>query len=268
MSLRAKAAYATRAGGAVVRDPLEGFERVRERVLAHLRPERRPSAVVASPDWHELLHGSLGFSWPCRVESEFEAIWSRVAAGMDEVGLALGKGTFGGWDDGDRAFLRGTYCLARNLRPATVLETGVAHGVSTRFLLEALERNGAGVLWSIDLPPLIDRDLRAEVAVAVPAALRDRWTYVRGSSRRRLAAVMQTLRFVDLFVHDSMHTERNVLFELERVWPALTDHGAIVVDDVDYNRGLERFVAATAGTQALLGAHEQGQRVFGVLLHA
>ena len=35
-----------------------------------------------------------------------------------------------------------------------VVETGVAHGVTSRFILEALERNGRGFLWSIDLPPL------------------------------------------------------------------------------------------------------------------
>jgi hypothetical protein len=33
-----------------------------------------------------------------------------------------------------------------------VVETGVAHGVTSRFILEALSRNGDSHLWSIDLP--------------------------------------------------------------------------------------------------------------------
>jgi hypothetical protein len=38
---------------------------------------------------------------------------------------------------------------------------------------------------------------------------------------------------IDLFVHDSMHTARNVRFELEPVWPALTPGGAVLIDDVE-----------------------------------
>jgi hypothetical protein len=34
----------------------------------------------------------------------------------------------------------------------------------------------------------------------------------------------------DLFVHDSGHTERMMLFELQRAWPAI-DRGAIAAED-------------------------------------
>ncbi|EQD48631.1 hypothetical protein B2A_07910, partial [mine drainage metagenome] len=46
------------------------------------------------------------------------------------------------------------YLLARVARPRIVVETGVSSGYSARFLLEALERNGEGVLHSIGLPRL------------------------------------------------------------------------------------------------------------------
>jgi hypothetical protein len=36
-----------------------------------------------------------------------------------------------------------------------LVETGVAHGITSRFVLEALQRNGGGRLWSIDVPPLL-----------------------------------------------------------------------------------------------------------------
>ena len=68
-----------------------------------------------------------------------------------------------------------------------------------------MEHNGYGTLWSIDLP-----DLRLAwqggLSLAVPAELRTRWTYVRGSSRRLLPAVLADLGQIQLFLHDGLHT--------------------------------------------------------------
>jgi hypothetical protein len=47
---------------------------------------------------------------------------------------------------------------------------------------------------------------------------------------------------MDLFIHDSLHSERNVRFELDRAWAALRPGGAIVVDDIDANWGFRSFL--------------------------
>jgi hypothetical protein len=262
------ARYLFKAGQAILSDPVEGFERSRERLLERRASRQPPSRLEALATWHRELHRRLGLTWPCGVEAEFAEVWSEVTRTMADQQLTLGKGTFGGWDDGDPALSRAVYCLSRHLRPRKVLETGVARGVSTRFILEALERNGAGALFSIDLPPLIDSQLESEVALVVPDDLRGRWTYVKGSSRRRLREVLGRLEAVDFFLHDSMHTERNVRFELDHVWPVLSGHGGMVVDDVDYNRGLESFLGAhPALPSPLVCAHEQGRRLFAVVLN-
>jgi len=44
------------------------------------------------------------------------------------------------------------YNLIRDTRPSIVVETGVASGVSTAYILQALEDNRKGKLYSIDLP--------------------------------------------------------------------------------------------------------------------
>ena len=62
-----------------------------------------------------------------------------------------------GGDDGDRAQAEAIWCLVAHLRPATVVETGVAHGLTSRVILEGLHRNGNGHLWSVDLPAVIRR---------------------------------------------------------------------------------------------------------------
>ena len=55
----------------------------------------------------------------------------------------------GGWPSQKEIIL---YLLVRKYRPSLVVETGVAQGVSSRFILEALKDNGEGKLISIDLP--------------------------------------------------------------------------------------------------------------------
>ena len=47
--------------------------------------------------------------------------------------------------------------------------------------------------------------------------------------------MLATLGPVDLFIHDSLHTTRHVLFEVERVRPSLRGGGFIVIDDIDSN---------------------------------
>jgi len=44
------------------------------------------------------------------------------------------------------------YALVRVFQPEVVVETGVGPGGSSAFILNALERNGFGHLYSIDLP--------------------------------------------------------------------------------------------------------------------
>jgi hypothetical protein len=154
----------------------------------------------------------------------------------------VGRGTFGGWDDADPVLACAVWCLAAHLRPRRAVETGVARGLTTRFILERLMRQPDGRLWSIDIPPLIERGLAGETGAAVPASCRSRWTYVRGSSRVRLPGLLRRLGRIELFVHDSMHTERNMTFELETAWASLSPGGAIVVDDVHRNAAFAAFL--------------------------
>src|SRR5690348_12083796 len=99
-------------------------------------------------DWEPRLHGLLDSPWPCEAASEFWALWPTVIDALIEKRLKIGVGAFGGFNDGEPEIVRAVYCLVRHLKPLKVVETGVARGVTSRFILEALERNGAGHLWS------------------------------------------------------------------------------------------------------------------------
>jgi predicted O-methyltransferase YrrM len=135
--------------------------------------------------------------------------------------------------------------------PKKIVETGVAHGVTSRCILEALARNGDGHLWSIDLPPM-ESHWRKQVATAVGDRHSTRWSYIEGSSRRRLPELLSHLGQIDLFVHDSLHSERNVRFELDRAWAASGPNAAIVVDDVDANWGFRSFTQTFPGQRSMI----------------
>ena len=205
--------------------------------------------------WEQRLHESLGAPWPCPAAAEFWTVWPQVNAELEAKGIKPGPESFQWWNDGDAGLTRAIWCLTRHLRPKKVVETGVAHGVTSRCVLEALARNGDGRLWSIDLPP-VDRFWRQQVGAAVGDRYADRWTYIAGSSRRRLPELLSSLGEIDLFVHDSLHSERNVRFELDRAWVALAAKGAIVVDDVDANWGFHSFTQAFPGQQFMIGEAE------------
>jgi hypothetical protein len=57
---------------------------------------------------------------------------------------------------------------------------------------------------------------------------------------------------IDLFIHDSLHTERNVRFELDRAWAALRTGGVLVVDDIDANWGFRSFTQTFSGYKSLI----------------
>jgi hypothetical protein len=136
------------------------------------------------------------------------------------------------------------YVLVRLLHPELVIETGVASGKSSALILLALAHNKNGRLVSIDLPKqpgaLLADGARTHtggrpVGWLVPAHLRQRWDLRLGDARELLP---QALRqgTPDLFLHDSLHTETHVTFELDQV--LATSCPVLGVDDIDTGAGL------------------------------
>jgi len=174
-----------RALAAIASEPLEAWARFEEG-LVHRRERRAsPNSFNVEENWERRLHEWLGVPWPCPATSAFWKLWPEV---MDEIkakGIRVSPDSFLGSNDGDAGFVRAIWCLARHLRPRNVVETGVAHGVTSRFILEALEWNEVGHLWSIDRPPL-DPVWHKEIGIAVGGRHSARWSYVRGTSRLHL----------------------------------------------------------------------------------
>lgn len=156
---------------------------------------------------------------------------------------ACGDPQLGGWID----FVSGVliYVLVRHARPEVVVETGVGPGGTTAFILLALHHNGKGKLYSIDLPgndaviyPTLGKAFNVhipeglQVGWLVAPWLKDRWELTLGDSRERLPEVLRAVGRVDIFMHDSLHTDEHVMMEFEAVLPSMNETGILLCDDV------------------------------------
>jgi hypothetical protein len=264
-----------RAARAGLADPVEVPLKILDRLVEKREQGRAPYFYETDPSWEQRMHELIGAPWPCTAVSDFWDLWSEVLGELKAAGLSIGRGAYGGWGDGEPGMTRAAWCLTLHTKPRAVVETGVARGITSRFILEALDRNGDGHLWSIDLPPAVDTSLHEQIGAAVPERCRARWSYVRGSSRRRLAPLLAELGEIDLFVHDSRHTERNLRFELDHAWAALRRGGVILADDIDVNHGFHSFTETFVGQQAFAchaeplepDPHRQDEKgVFGLVI--
>jgi Methyltransferase domain len=256
----------TRVAGAFARSPREAVERALDQLAERHDREHEPPPYAPDPQWIATLQQTLGADADAGLAAEFDGVWHDVENAFSELQLPFGRGTFGGWDDGDPGLARAAWFVVRQLKPTVVVETGVGRGVTTRVILEALERNGRGRLWSIDVPPLLERGLADQTAAVVPADRKSRWTLIEGSSRRRLRPLLAELEHVDVFLHDSFHSARNLLFEWETATERLHRPGALLADDVDRNSALADFTRAHPRFDSVVCRHDDGAGLFAVLV--
>ena len=137
------------------------------------------------------------------------------------------------------------YALCRKLNPVTVVETGVSSGVSSAFILCALEENKHGELYSIDLP------WGEQSGWIIPNYLRHRWHLELGSSSEKLPSLLENLGAIDIFLHDSEHSYENMLWEYQTAWVYLKDRGILLSHNVEQNYAFPDF-CQSAGVKGFL----------------
>lgn len=140
-------------------------------------------------------------------------------------------------DDESGLFL---YILCKETKPNHVVETGVAYGQSSMYILQALKENKKGSLHSIDAV-FSPWQTKETIGVAIPSNLKDNWDFNFGSATDKLNGIMSSLGSVDVFLHDSLHTYKNMMFEFETAWPYITSGGFLISDDIGDNNAFYDF---------------------------
>jgi len=240
------------------RSPSEFFDRaamIAEGRREDARKERPTYSALDETTGLEAIGGAIGTQLgPYLEEDALRAIEEEMHEGRARIPL---DAPFRTTHNGDPLLGRVCYALARALRPAVVIETGVCYGVTSSYLLQALRVNGMGRLHSIDLPPL-GKQGDEFVGFLVPPDLRAAWSLYRGTSRRLLPEILAKVENPDLFIHDSLHTAPNMRREFETVWPALRPGGVLVADDVHRNSAfLEMQTHSEVGQSTILKEREK-----------
>ena len=131
------------------------------------------------------------------------------------------------------------YFICRILKPKIIVETGVAYGLSSLYILKALENNNLGKLYSIDS---VFRPWHSEnmIGSIIPENLKKNWNLILGSSDKVLVNLFENLDEVDIFIHDSLHTYKNMMFEFESALNNIKN-GIIISDDILSNDAFYDF---------------------------
>lgn len=132
------------------------------------------------------------------------------------------------------------YTMVRLIKPSIVVETGVGRGMTSLFILSALEKNDKGRLYSIELPKARSyKEWSKDVGILVTDSLKDRWTLIFGPGAHEMKKLRNEISGIDLFVHDSNHSYLNQKMELRSAFSMLNKGGVILFDDVGNSAAVE-----------------------------
>ena len=195
----------------------------------------------AMHDWEGRLHAGLGATWPCEEALELQALWPSVVGRVRHAGADT--------DDLNIDLSRAIWCLARHLKPKTMLEIGVGLGVTSRLILEAMTMNRKGHLFSIDIPSVTART----IGLAVEPRVAHRWSLVTDTTKRAMPGLLPRLGPIDIAVHANPHSGNAMRNEIALAWSALKPGGALVMDRIDCSGAFQYFAQSHTNYQALIG---------------
>ncbi len=143
------------------------------------------------------------------------------------------------------------YWLVRVLKPACVVETGVAGGASSRAILEAMKLNGMGVLFSSDLAGVIPREFSG---VCVDREMRENWTLLHDGDRENIPVIKDRVGMIDLLHYDSAKDAHEMAWVVEQLRPKMSASGVLVLDDIDRHGFMRDFVVEKPRSWHVFGA--------------
>jgi len=133
------------------------------------------------------------------------------------------------------------YGLVRWLRPTVIVESGGFIGMSSAFILKALvDELATAELYSIEL----SEDCEQGALIPEQLLSSERFVPMRGRIEDFLER-NELPKSIDMFLHDSSHSYRHMLWEFRQFWPRLRDGGLLVSHDVHMNAAFPEFVAST-----------------------
>lgn len=162
------------------------------------------------------------------IKKDVGNVEAKANSKLENIGLDLGGG-------GNYVLL---HFLVRKFKPTIVVETGVAAGWSSLAILEALEKNGRGDLYSSDFPYFRLQNPEKYVGIVVDSpVLKMRWNLDVRGDEFALPDIISSLgdKKIDLFHYDSDKSYSGRKFALKVIKNNLSPDCVIVFDDIQDN---------------------------------
>lgn len=169
------------------------------------------------------------------IKSDIIEIEAKANSKLKHIGVRLGGG-------GNYVLL---YFLTRKFRPSVVVETGVAAGWTSLAVLEALEKNGDGNLYSSDFPYFRLENPERYVGIIVePSALKKRWNLDLRGDEFALPNIISMLgdKKINLFHYDSDKSYQGRKFAFRTIKSNLANDCIIIFDDIQDNLHFKELV--------------------------
>lgn len=131
------------------------------------------------------------------------------------------------YDLGDN-LLFALYLIISNKNEVHILESGVAAGKSTSFILSLQNEFGSGTLQSIDIT--------SKVGDLIPNYLKNDFNlHVLPQVNRRMKfrEIVKELGMIDVFIHDSDHSVEYQLYEIETILKFNPTIKWLLIDDIN-----------------------------------
>jgi predicted O-methyltransferase YrrM len=136
------------------------------------------------------------------------------------------------------------YYMVRKMKPALVVETGVAAGFSSQAILKALSVNGSGELYSSDFPYFRIDNPEKYVGIIVEPELKKNWHLYTAGDEVNLPAIVAQLKGkrIDLLHYDSDKSYTGRVRALKTLRDHFHSDTWLLFDDINDNSHFKDFV--------------------------
>ena len=124
------------------------------------------------------------------------------------------------------------YFLMINFKPNIILETGVAAGLSSRCILEAIKKNSKGILYSSDFPYFRLDNPEKYIGIMVPEELKKNWRLEILGDKKNIKKFKLEIDYADIILYDSDIRYSGKINFFKAINNLIRPNSIIVVDDL------------------------------------
>ena len=139
-------------------------------------------------------------------------------------------------------FLPLIYFLIRLKKPKNIIETGVLYGFSSEIILQAIDKNKKGYLYSSDLPKYSFSEPQKIIGILVSKKLKKHWKLNIHGDLKSIDYFLNKSKKIDFFHYDSGKDYKSRKNILNKIISHFSDDGTLVMDDIQDNVFFKDFV--------------------------